>query len=311
MALPVTISSPDFSPGNYYAGPFKAPNQAIYVVLKGINVEVWKATDPTDSFAEQDTGGKSIINRNPTSIWAYLSGSELHIASASGGNVEYFIFDTADDTYTLIDEEVDPVKDAPTNPGASISVRSDGDVIVLYSGDQDSDMGNPFERVDYARKEGSNWVVGVDVGGVTPADEDRVGGVLVRGSADNMHFLWNHPAETNELRGTTLDSGNGLGTTQTLDLMTTPAAHAWAPGIAWNDGGTWRVVVPVEDADTGELVVVRWVESSGDLAASPGTTVVGSPEDVLMANATPIACAAVDGDGRMYLMWGEIGRAHV
>jgi hypothetical protein len=312
MALPVSLlTGSDLPDNNYYCGPFKAPNQAIYVIAiaSGANITVVKAADPTVSFSEQDASNKPAVG-SPQSVWGYLSGSEIHIVGEvgfAGGDphLHYHVFDTASDTWTTVDEAVETLKDDPTAVSCSIAVRSDGDVIVLYNGDTDSDMGNPYDRVDYARREVSSWTVGIAVGATTPANLDRTGSVIVRGSADNMHFFWVGPRGIDELRARSLDASNSLSTERVLDLSSADAgAHSWTPGIAWNDGGTWRVVLPTKDFSTFELVVVRWVESSGALAASPGTTVVGSPEDVRF---TRQLCSSLDGDGQMYVMWGGGG----
>ena len=320
MALPVTIDS-GVNPGSFdqntFSGPLKAPNQAIYVITErtSTGVSVYKATDPTDSFARQDDAGAPSTGEDYRSAWCYLSGSGIHIVTAGVTIIEiqYHVFDTASDTWTTTNEKVEDIKNAPLNANlsSSVAVRSDGDVIVLYTGDTDSDMGTAFERVDYARKEGSTWTAGVDVGGTSPAAEDRIGSILVRGSADNMHFFWTNEDVTNEFQARSLDSGNTRSTTRTSDEMTTPIAHTFAPGISWEDGATWRVAVPFHDADTDELKVSRWTETSGAIDAIVGTTLVGGPEDVKVLNAAPIACATVDGDGRMYLAWGGGGVAGV
>lgn len=316
MALPVTITGAGFPLQNYFCGPFKAPNQAIYLALEttGGDPAVFKATDPTSSFAEQDGAGRPTGPSNARSYWGYLSGSEIHLVTVDtqSPQLQYHVFDTSTDTWTTADEEIEDIKDAPASNAMSVSiaVRSDGDVVVLYNGDQDSDMGNPFERVDYARREGGSWTVGIDVGGTSPAAEDRIGGVIVRGSADNMHlFFGNEDNASGEWQGRTLDAANSLSAIRTLDLGSATFArpHYWNAGIAWNDSGTWRVSVPTVDRDTDELVMVRWVESSGDLAASPGTTVVGSPEDVTFISPDYPVCAVVDGDGQMYVMWSGGG----
>lgn len=318
MALPVTIGSASLPDQNYYCGPFKAPNQAIYLAIMDTaspnRIQVFKATDPTSSFSAQDSGNRPTVIEFET-MWSYLSGSEIHIVDLDsiGGSVRYHVFDTSSDTWTTINETVEILKDNPAaaNVSVSIAVRSDGDKIVLYNGDIDKDMGQSFERVDYARKEGSTWTFGIDVGGTSPAAEDRTGSVLVRGSVDNMHFFWINPGISAPLAGRSLASNNTLGTRRTRALVIDGLPHPWVPGIAWDDGGTWRIIVPFEDGTTDALTVVRWEESSGILVDAPGSTVVGPPEDVAAANGSPIACAAIDGDGRMYIMWSGGGAAGV
>ncbi len=318
MALPVTISNSLMPGNNYFCGPFKAPNQQYYLALleSGTNKpQIFMATDPTSSFTAQDASNRPTVGTNMVSLWAYLSGSEIHITTAtnefSSPENKYHVFDTSSDTWTTTDEEIDDTKDVGSAfASCSIAIRSDGDVIVLYNGNPDADMGNPYQRVDYAREEGAGWTVGIDVGGTSPVTENRIGSVIVRGSGDNMHFFWQNDDVTNELHGRSLDNANNLSTTRSFELQTaslTGNEHVWCPGIAWDDAGTWRIVVPTKDYDTDELVVVRWVESSGALGATGGVTIVGSPEDVDTIGSTPTACGCVDGDGKMYVMWGGGG----
>ncbi|KKK80858.1 hypothetical protein LCGC14_2819290 [marine sediment metagenome] len=85
MALPVTLSSPTIAVHNAYHGPFKSSGGNFYTILCGTtamssvwavqdgdnihvifthdstathNLTAWKATDPTSSFAEQDTSNR-------------------------------------------------------------------------------------------------------------------------------------------------------------------------------------------------------------------------------------------------------------
>lgn len=299
-----------FPDRNYFCGPFKAPNDAIYVVLLvtgDLVPEVYKATDPLDSFSVQDTGNKPTHTLCRT-LWAYLSGSEIHIAtghdSTDGPEVEYHLFETSDDTWTTVDEEIEDTKNADGN--ASIGVRSDGDIIVLYNGTADSDMGQSYTRVDYAREEGGGWTVGVDVGGTTPAAEDRQGCTLVRGSGDNMHFFWVYGLGAGEkkLRANTLDSTNGLGTerssTTGLDI---PRLN---PGIHFTEGATEHVIVPFKSGTNFAVWVWRFTESSGDLGAPEGETQISEvANDVRDLNDTAVMCSAVDGNGEAYLMWSQ------
>lgn len=313
MALPVTIASVTLPRQNYFIGPFKAPNQAVYVILNrtGNSVSAWKAIDPTDSFTRQDDAGAPSTHTNAFSVWCYLSGSEIHVVSSDTVTpaLLYHVFDTASDTWTTTDETIEDIKDVANlaDLSCSIAVRSDGDKVVLYAGDQDNDMGNPYDRVDAAVKTGASWNVGIDVGGVSPAAENRRGSVLVRGSADNMHFFWTNSDVTNEFQARSMNSVDSLGAIRTSDEMTTPFVHTFGPGVAWDDAGTWRIAVPFYDNDTDELKISRWTETSGVINAIVGSTVVGPPQDVEILNATVIACACVDGDGRMYVMWSGGG----
>lgn len=309
MALPVTINSSAFVAQNYFSGPFKAPNGQYYVVIlesTGSTPEVFMATDPTSSFTAQDTSNNPTTT--PLSMWSYLSGSEIYIATAraDGNNpeIQYHVFDTDSDAWTTTDEEIENTKNVDAGfESVSIAVRSDGDVIVLYNGSVDTDMGNPYERVDYARKEGGSWTAGIDVGGTSPAAEDRSGSVVIRGSVDNMHFFWGD-LPNDDIFGRSLDSSNTLSSerTQTNKRL---AWHTFRPGFSWDDSGTWRVVAVYGDKNASRAMCWRHTESSGALADNGGLTRIADfPGSTLQTiNGTPIYSGAVDGDGEGYVMW--------
>jgi hypothetical protein len=312
MALPVTISSSAFPAQNYFCGPFKAPNQQYYLVLlesTGSTPEVFMATDPTSSFAAQDASNNPTAT--PESMWAYLSGSEIHIATASAdGNdpeIQYHVFDTASDTWATTDEEIEDTKGVAAGfESCSIAVRSDGDVIVLYNGSIDTDMGNPFERVDYARKEASSWTVGIDVGGTSPEDEDRVGSVITRGSGDNMHFFWRN-VDLSRQQGRTLDPGtNVLSLTRWVSISGAPL-HSFVNGISYDDAGTLRIVTFHKNVNTRRVTILTATEDgSGDISSFTFGGVNDAPANgVLDLNGTPVISSAVDGDGRVYAMWSH------
>lgn len=324
MALPVTIAATNnfYVSQNYYVGPFKAPNQAIYTlnwVTNTLDLNVTKATDPTSSFSTQDAANNPSSAPGGTSAWAYLSGSEIHIVvggpDSGDTSIHYHVFDTSSDTWTITNESIESgIKDIATgNQAVSVAVRSDGDVIVLYNGDPDNDMGTAYERVDYARKEVGSWTVGVDVGGTSPAAEDRLGGVLVRGSADNMHFFWTKESTFGaaESFGVSLSGANSLSSQIQRGFQSAAAiAHNFCPGILFDDNGTLRIAAPFYNADDDNLYIWRCTEVSGALNDLAASTQIGT-SDVQTANATPIACAVVDGDGQMYAMWSGGGTGGV
>lgn len=268
------------------------------------------ATDPTSSFAAQDASNNPAAA--PESMWAYLSGSEIHIATASAdGNdpeIEYHVFDTSSDTWTTTDETIENTKNVDAGfESCSIAVRSDGDVIVLYNGTVDTDMGNPFERVDYAREEGSGWTVGIDVGGTSPADEDRVGSVITRGSGDNMHFFWRN-VDLSRQQGITLDPGtNALSTARWVSISGAPL-HSFVNGVSYDDAGTLRIVSFHKNVNTGRVTTLWATEDgSGDISSFTFGSVNDAPANsVLHLNDTPVISSAVDGDGRAYAMWSHI-----
>jgi len=170
MALPVTISGVTFPSQTYYLGPFKSGGAFYIVFVESADISVinvYKATDPTDSFSIQDTANDPDVTSTIRSMAVVKDGTDLHISTwaGTGPEIRRHVFHMATDLWdgTLVNEEVEDIDDIPpsANQFSWIEIRSDGDVIVQYSGDTDSIHGVARRRVDYARKEGSTWTRGV------------------------------------------------------------------------------------------------------------------------------------------------------
>ena len=168
MALPVTISATEFPDQNYFMGPFIDGNGNVYVIIPDSgpdSLEAWKATDPTDSFAEQDSGGKPVTTITRTA-WVFQDGDTLHcvVRDAQSGDYEYSIFYTSDhatlaDTWdnTVVNEQIEDLGvNDPIAGEESVSIvqRSDGSTVVIYQGTEDKVKGCPFARVDYNIRSG-------------------------------------------------------------------------------------------------------------------------------------------------------------
>lgn len=308
MALPVTISGVEFPPVNYFCGPFKAPNGQFYVVLRNPSTgrpEVCMATDPTSSFAIQDTSNKP--TRPPTSMWATLNGNDLHLVTSTDSEpeIEHHIFRTATDLWdgTIIDQEIENVKNEPANENKSCSIvvrPSDNDIIVLYNGDTDADMGNPYERVDYAFWNGSSWSsVGVQVNGGSAA-EDHIGSIAVLGESDAVHFGWNDDTNGDALYRR-LNSSNSLGTQGTLQGDDRNPAHRVIPSVYYDDGGVERITFGV----TNTIGVTPRIDSvKVDDETIDGTPDAAGRTNNKVENAMSVACLAVDGIGKIVYFLG-------
>lgn len=332
MALPVTIGSApdiDFPLRNYYCGPFISSGGNVYVVIKRFNgsdnitvrnrIAVFKATDPTSSFSEQDRGSASTPNapmydasivREPLqTMWAVQVSDVLHVAwtsSASGAldAYEYTTFDMSSDTWSGTELVIDTVATDPpvlTDTSISIAVRSDGDVIALYNGATDRLHGSDQNRVDYARKENGTFAtiaVAVDNAGA----DMWYGSVIVLGSSDRMHFFFKNDDLDDAYQRTLVHSGNALETFPSAgDTQTNLPNHVFAPGISYNDGGTQRVRCPYVDL-SGQLSYAEF-----DSVDAPGAFTVNADvgdNDVISPDQNPVACLAVDGTDEHLLYSG-------
>src|SRR3990172_7562625 len=292
MALQVTISGVVFPPENYYVGPFKSSEGAYYVILLDSSdtslIEAWKATDPTSSFSEQNGANKPNLTNLVRSLWVCQVSDVLHIAAqeASTGRVSYRSFDMASDFWSLEpNETVETPAQAPDAMSVSIGIRSDGDVIILYNGDTDAVKGNPYQRVDYARKEGSTWTTGVAVDNA--GSVNWYGSVVVLGSSDRMHFFFSSYT-ANDAYQRCLTSANALETfPSSFDTDISATKHAYVNGVHWTSGGNEKVRCLYKDGDdTGAVAKL----TSAD---APTVTVTANAVDAVAAGNNPICGMAL------------------
>lgn len=207
-----SISSPTVSDEYYFLGVDSTNNYAL---------DVYKATDPTSSWS-QVTTANTTSNLQIVQIAAYQSGDSLHIAcaiAASAGSTDYryYVYNMASETFTISNETIEAGIDTWFNSGqarhCSISVRSDGDVIVVYNGDADSVMGTAYRRIDYARREAGVWTTAVAVdsaGSVHWMAPEIVG----PDASDRMALIWSESGGSGFSYMRSLSSGNVLQTQQ-------------------------------------------------------------------------------------------------
>jgi len=244
MALPVTISS-TYVNQNYFIGPFIDGNGNVYIILRDTSTgqeEAWKATDPTDSFAEQDAAGRPSEGTANTA-WVFQRGDTLHVAAleSSTSNAKYHKFYTSDhatlaDTWdnTVVDETIEAISDLSVSGELSISIvaRSDGTVVVIYNGDEDSNMGNPYARVDYnIRSSGGTWGGPVTLVADAKAAVDWFGSVAVLGASDKTHFFF-LDANNLDAKHRSLTSGDSLSSIEDVDtgINSGVGIHLFSPG---------------------------------------------------------------------------------
>jgi len=302
MALPVTISSVIIPDQNYYIGPFLSGGNFYTVLLDSTDeslVEVHKATDPTSSFSEQDSANKPNTTDDIRSMWVHQEGTDLHIVHGENDGTTtarygYSVFHMATDLWdgTIVNEEIEAsvTTVATSQVSCSISVRSDGDVVVLYNGAIDTVHGAPRQRVDYRRREGGTWSSAIAVDNA--AEFNWFGSVIVRGSSDRMHFFFKNDTQDDAYQRT-LTSGNSLEAFPSAgDTATDTDEHIFGPGVSYDDGGTQRVRCPYADASAQ----ISYAEF--DSADTPGAFTVNADvgdNTVQLLNRGPVACLSADG----------------
>jgi hypothetical protein len=333
MALPVEIPGINLNSSvASFHGPFKAPNGAIYIFT---NLSILKCSDfdfPTGAFSEQDASNAPSLLSAERPVWAYLSGSEIHVAHYYDDGTDiywlYSSFNTATDTWTTTENTVETFDDKaqPLYPSCSMVFREDNggyeDRIILYSGERDKASGTYYERVDYARSSnGTSWTAGISVdNSASVGGVNYWTGVAVRGSVPDtyghvVHFWWHydsgHAVRARTLRRTSsawnLSSELSLGVTASF-----PQYHKFCNGISYDDAGT--VHVAVGQRNNTELHLNRRQEnSSGDLTttgAAPAISDTGSPGNELYYSGIIFASLAIDPvRGKAYAVWTGGGSA--
>ncbi len=161
MALPVTLTSlawPITGSGN--VGPFISSGGSVYVFGHITNsLSAYKATDPTSSFSEQDSGNRPSINLVST-IDVFQAGDIFKLVSynTATGVTYYAKFDASSDTWQNVDGDakektVHDVTDVGGSAWVSITARSTGDVIIHHPGEAVTDMGQDVDSTAYSRLE--------------------------------------------------------------------------------------------------------------------------------------------------------------
>jgi len=290
MALPTTVgATTDVTIINGFAPPFISSTGNVYQlvhdnIIGASDLKMFKATDPTSSFSEIDGANRPVFAHNNINVYAAIQdGDTIHILvinTAGSEDAYYLAFDMHDgasgDTWQASGAEELIEDPAGGIAKASISIRSDGDVIVLYQGVQDSNMGSDFRRADLARREGGSWTVGISLSGIAKIAEHEEVGAVVRGDAtnDRMHCAYFNSTAA-ELRYSTYLSGNTFGHQDTV--VDTAISDNVRQGISFDDGGTDKIRFLYIDS-TNDLSTFGF--NDADDPGTPTITTAVSDNDV-------------------------------
>lgn len=302
--------------GANFVGPFLSSAGSVYVILREVadnqHLDCLKTTDPsTTNFTVVDTAGSpTTAGSDFIAGWnVYQDGDDLHIVhnentvSAGKARYAYSLFDMSTDTWdgTIVDEEIIFVHSL--GDSGRISVRSDGDVIVAYTGEQKVG-GTDYRRVHYARREGGTWTTEILVSGTGTAHHWR-NGPVVRGSNDRMHFFFSkdlNPTDGEGYQRTLVHAGNALETFPAAGSTDVePLSGFGMRGISYDDGGTQRVRAAFHGSPVGRGIFGAEIDS----VDAPGAFTQngwGGPPDSTFDHMFSIA---VDPDSfDEYLMYG-------
>jgi len=318
MALPVTITGGDVGSQNSYHGPFRSSAARFYTALKGAGASVdgelraFKATDPTDSFAEIDSGNRPVAGDVTTDIASFnvfQVGDKLNCAVQNVDDDVFFArldIDSGAETWDAIDgaSDRDILIDGAPNGAADacdLVVRSDGDIVAVYQMEVDKVKGNPFERVGLSvstsANRGETWSAVVSVDNQGDVERDMTGPRIVLGDSDTCHIVWKDDNTTPTMSQRALSSADALQTERTdisgaedLETEAYPIGH----GVSFDRLGMTKVRFPFSAGLDPDLGVVEF-----DAAADPSSFAVSAnidaSNDLLFVNNSAVLCLATDG----------------
>lgn len=278
MAVPVTVggASDGYTGGRllngWQCGPFQVGSNYYLIVAEASAddslVRCFKATDPTSSWTEQDTGNQPDIVTaiNGTAAAAIVDGTLIHVALMDGDcDIMYCRFNTSTDAWVDASnfggssgnteyEVYNPSQNGP-NGGVGIAIRTNDDIIIGAVYGDTKDMGADIAGVSYHRWDESagSWTTNVDVAQTDTSGQMHNSLGLVMGSSNQCHFAYLDEQNSDfNIRALGDDSGiagsewqlrterSAAGTYYVADLQLIPS------GINYDRGGTEKIAFLVK-----------------------------------------------------------------
>lgn len=230
---------------------------------------------------------RSLSNDNAVdSLWAHQDGTDIHIATVEAvtGRIRYTRFSTATDLWVVKRENVVTPTNLTANLSCSLAIRSDGDVIILYTNNDGTN-----DRVDYARREAAVWTTDIQVDNA--GSVNWIAGSVVRGASDRMHFFFKDDTNGGGFQRT-LRSDNTLEAfPSSYDPAVSARNHIFGQGVTYVSGGATKVRVPYAEGGANTRIAV-FDSADSPTVTHPDGNVGDNNTDVL--NETPTHCLAID-----------------
>jgi hypothetical protein len=256
MALPVTITGINLTVAP--AGPFRSSAGNFYFFGRdgttATTLQAFKATDPTTSWASVAT--KTGFTTAILNLASYRVADVIHLlvqdgTASTSQATKYVSFNMANDTFLTTTETVSAasaVAGATVVPGygASLVVRSNGEVVCFYNGISTKVSSTLYSRVYYRRRTGVN-TYGTETQVDAAAAANNATPFAVLGSSDRVHFAWTI-ATTSNTGYRTLSAANALntaGSSATIALI--------GDATSYDRGGTTKVVFTSNTTNQGTL----------------------------------------------------------
>ena len=212
---------------------------AFYIPLlaaSASNVVMMKATSSPETGGSWANVGGSVFVTVPScpikSMWAFEHSSDFYVATqTSDGRVRLHIFDPGTDAWTTENEVVADVGDhadfdsAPNVAGVSIALRSDADIVVAFTGQDD---GSSVDHVLVRIRTVSTW--GSFLSPLTNASRNPV---LIGPDTSDRITLVAREVSADLVTTRSVDSGSTFGTQTTVAATADTADFIVAPGVLY------------------------------------------------------------------------------
>lgn len=306
MALPDTVGG-TLLPG--YNPPHKSSGGNYYGLTHTSDIiKAYKSTAPGGgAWSNVGTGSEGSANSTLTVVSSISDGTHIHIVGiGSGFSLEYHRFDMSDDTWEVTNDQIADLSGMNTPSVLWCSIQhqpTTGRVVVVACGVPDTDMGTPYERVDYwymADNTSAAWngPNSIDAGDATTRETlPQIGPAA---DSENLHIAWRRD-RTSPPIGVTLNA-------VTLDNAGTPTLSTIRVGSGFSPNATDGIGNPVsyDNSGTGQLWFTIYGGASafgGNRATEDGSNDVGTltSETVATSNIFSVHSAVFDSGGDLYI----------
>jgi hypothetical protein len=295
MALPITVQSGN-NVGNaaFQTGGRLLFKEGTSFYVLGSTFEqqgnhqprIWKADsdDPSSGWSIQDNGALNNSQWYANNRDGFLEGGNIQCyhqrCQNHASDVFHSEFDCSTNTWITSPNQwtqiYNPGNPEPFAPQMGAKIRSDGDHIIAFAGDEETVMGIGYSRIWLGREETGSWTIEILAGGrgKTAVHERHADIVAGDTTNDRMHIFWH---EDDALEYSTYLDDNTFGhqatvadaacTTPTFDDTNELASIDSVRALSYDQGGTIKARAYYKDA-SGDLSVVGF-----DDADSPGSSI--------------------------------------
>lgn len=303
MALPITVLTSGDTWKQPQGGPFKQSGSFSNVVTVGVGTDnrlyPYSASDPSSSWT-RSSNSSTAESAGIASIHTpgLIGGDDIPVAyQLTDGNLNYSKYDvslggwrTAADSAGR--DQIDTAPDSSVN-FCSLGIRSDGDLLIAYMGEQDSIMGTGYDRVKLAREEGAGWTAAIAAGAGNKTEVNERYPFGVMSANDRFHVFY---CSSTNLKLSTYTGSNSFGVQDSTKASSVWTTKATPRAVRFDDGGTEKIRCLYQQSATA-------VDVAGFTDAD-NPTVTDAATDIDDNTTTPVQFALAANGAAQHALFG-------